>query len=60
MSTYYQYRVRLLRYPVMLYNGHSFERASAYMDEYESHDRTLERRTNDGWRTAVRVELGNG
>ena len=54
-----QYRVRLLRYPVMVYNGTSFERAACYMDEYEEHDRVLELRIAHEWRAVISVELGN-
>ena len=52
-----QYRVRLLRQHVMLYNGHSFELASQYLDSTDA-DRILERREPDGWRTCISVEMG--
>ncbi len=51
----YQYRVRLLQKPVMLYNGRSFETAARVMD-MARHDRILERRERDGWRTVMSVE----
>ena len=54
-----QYRVRLLREPVMLYNGRSFEHAAHVMDMCTS-DRVLERRESDGWHSVISVENGNG
>jgi len=53
----YQYRVRLLNEPVMLYNGRSFDQAAHVMDMCSS-DRVMERREWDGWRTVISVELG--
>ena len=57
MSTH-QYRVRLIRAPVMLYNGRSFEQAARTMDSI-SEDRVLERREVDGWRSVISVEGGS-
>lgn len=56
-NTAWQYRVRLLQAPVMLYNGRSFEYAVMVMDRTTS-DRILERRELDGWRTVISVEGG--
>jgi hypothetical protein len=53
----WQYRVRLLGKPIMLYNGRSFEHAAHVMDMSTS-DRVLERRDADGWRTVISVENG--
>ena len=53
-----QYRVRLLKEPVMLYNGRSFEHATHVMD-VSTHDRIMERRESDGWKTVMSVENGN-
>jgi hypothetical protein len=50
-----QYRVRLLRKPVMLYNGRDFERAALVLDTTRE-DRVLERRDWDGWRSVISVE----
>ena len=52
-----QYRVRLLRHPIMLYNGRSFEQAALVMDA-TGEDRVLEQRTWDGWRSIISVENG--
>ena len=52
-----QYRVRLLRHPVLLYNGRSFEHAARVMDA-TGEDRVLERREWDGWRSVISVEMG--
>lgn len=52
-----QYRVRLLREPVMLYNGRSFEHAAHVMDMCK-HDRVMERRESDGWKSVISVENG--
>lgn len=57
MTHQWQYRVRLLGQPVMLYNGRSFETAARVMD-MAAHDRILERREWDGWRTVMSVEYG--
>jgi len=54
----YQYRVRLLCEPVMLYNGRSFAHAAHVMDMCSS-DRVLERRESDGWKTVISVETGS-
>ena len=51
------YRVRLLRLPVMLYNGRSFEHAARAMDMTHE-DRVLEQRVWDGWRSVISVEMG--
>lgn len=53
-----QYRVRLLKHPVLIYNGPSFERAALYLDEYEAMDRVLEVRACDGWHIVISVEMG--
>ena len=53
----WQYRVRLLKQPVILYNGRSFAHAAHVMD-VATHDRVLERREYDGWRTCISVENG--
>ena len=54
----WQYRVRLLKASIILYNGRSFETAARVMD-LATHDRILERREVDGWRTVVSVEGGS-
>lgn len=53
----WQYRVRLLKQPAILYNGRSFEHAAHVMD-MATHDRVLERRERDGWKTVISVEHG--
>jgi hypothetical protein len=44
----YQYRVRLLKEPVLLYDGRSFEHAAHVMD-MSTHDCILERREPVEW-----------
>ena len=57
-----QYRVRLLREPVMLYNGRSYMHAKHVLDMC-THDRAMEERiaceySGWRWRTVMSVENG--
>ena len=50
------YRVRLLAFPVVLYNGGSFRIAVGIFENHKLVDRILERQTPYGWDTVMSVE----
>lgn len=53
------YRVRLLQFPVVLYQGQSFRTAVVVFDEQKLMDRILERLVGDTWQSVMSVERGN-
>lgn len=50
------YRVRLLQFPVVLYNGRSFRLAVSAFDHAELMDRVLELYTEKQWQRVMSVE----